>query len=134
MASETRRLKPPLMWDLFVYAQRHKVPYQKGFISVLQIIYIFPLLKYILEQKEAKEVRKYQVMLMNIEMSCLLKKQEKKHISGAKHPGTSAWLHNTLYQVWSGIGTGCPKRWWSHHPWRHLRDVELRDMAWWWTW
>ena len=21
------------------------------------------------------------------------------------------------------IGTGCPGRWWSHHPWRSLKDV-----------
>jgi len=24
---------------------------------------------------------------------------------------------------WSGIGPGCPGRWWSHHPWRHSKNV-----------
>jgi len=23
----------------------------------------------------------------------------------------------------SSVGTGCPGRWWSHHPWRRLEDV-----------
>ena len=23
----------------------------------------------------------------------------------------------------SSTGTGCPERWWSHHPWRYLKDV-----------
>ncbi|KAK4817661.1 hypothetical protein QYF61_023940 [Mycteria americana] len=31
----------------------------------------------------------------------------------------------------SSIGTGCPGKWWSHHPWGYLRDVDvvLRDMV-----
>ena len=24
---------------------------------------------------------------------------------------------------WSGIGTGCPGKWWSPHPWRFLKNV-----------
>ena len=24
----------------------------------------------------------------------------------------------SLLKEWSGIGTGCPGKWWSHHPWR----------------
>jgi len=27
-------------------------------------------------------------------------------------------LENKSYEEWSGIGTGCPGKWWSHHPWR----------------
>jgi len=23
----------------------------------------------------------------------------------------------------SGIGTGCPGRWWGHHPWRCSKNV-----------
>jgi len=23
----------------------------------------------------------------------------------------------------SSIGTGCPGKWWSHHPWRYLKDL-----------
>jgi len=25
--------------------------------------------------------------------------------------------------LWSGIGTGCPGRWWSPHPWRCLKNM-----------
>jgi len=24
---------------------------------------------------------------------------------------------------WLSIGTGCPVKWWSHHPWRYLKDM-----------
>ena len=35
------------------------------------------------------------------------------------------WLlgKTSLLKEWSGIGTGCPERWWSQHPWRYLKDV-----------
>jgi len=28
-----------------------------------------------------------------------------------------------LAEEWSGTGTGCPGRWWSHHPWRCSKNV-----------
>jgi len=33
---------------------------------------------------------------------------------------------------WSGVGSGCPGYWWSHHPWRCSKkrvDVALWDLA-----
>jgi len=38
---------------------------------------------------------------------------------------------NSSQKEWSGTGTGCPGRWWSHHPWRCLRTVEMWH---WGTW
>jgi len=45
-------------------------------------------------------------------------------------------LHDTIFQIqnvfvkmillyypWSGVGTGCPRRWWSHHPQRCFKNV-----------
>jgi len=29
----------------------------------------------------------------------------------------------SLLKAWSGIGTGCPVMWWSHHPWRCSKTV-----------
>jgi len=29
----------------------------------------------------------------------------------------------SLLREWSGIGTGCPGKWWSHHPWRCSKNV-----------
>jgi len=29
----------------------------------------------------------------------------------------------SLLKEWSGIGTSCPGRWWSPHPWRCLKTV-----------
>jgi len=29
----------------------------------------------------------------------------------------------SLLKEWSDIGTGCPGRWWSHHPWRCSKTV-----------
>ena len=29
----------------------------------------------------------------------------------------------SLLKEWSGIGTGCPGRWWSHHSWRCSKNV-----------
>jgi len=32
----------------------------------------------------------------------------------------------TRADTWKGlqsIGTGCPGEWWSHHPWRYLKDM-----------
>jgi len=31
----------------------------------------------------------------------------------------------------SGIGTGCPGKWLSHHPWRYLKDVEMWCLGTW---
>ena len=38
----------------------------------------------------------------------------------------------SLLKEWSGIGTGCPGRRLSPHPWRHLKkrvDVALQNMV-----
>jgi len=29
----------------------------------------------------------------------------------------------SLLKEWSGIGTGCPGKWWSHRPWRCLKNM-----------
>ena len=29
----------------------------------------------------------------------------------------------SLLKEWSGIGTGCPGQWWSHHPWRGSNNM-----------
>jgi len=29
----------------------------------------------------------------------------------------------SLPKEWSGIGTGCPGRWWSHHPWKCSKNM-----------
>jgi len=36
------------------------------------------------------------------------------------HQGGLDWMLGkiSLLKEWSGIGTGCPGRWWSRHPWR----------------
>jgi len=36
----------------------------------------------------------------------------------------------SLLEEWSGIGAGCPRKWWSHHPWRFKKqvDIALQDM------
>jgi len=36
------------------------------------------------------------------------------------HQGRFRWdiRKNFLLKEWSGIGTGCPRKWCSHHPWR----------------
>jgi len=31
----------------------------------------------------------------------------------------------SLSKQLSSIGTGCPGKWWSHHPWRHFRRVDV---------
>jgi len=28
-----------------------------------------------------------------------------------------------LLKEWSGIGIGCPEKWWSHHSWRCSENV-----------
>ena len=36
----------------------------------------------------------------------------------------------SFLKEWSGIGTGCPGKWWSHHPWRCSKksvDIALQD-------
>jgi len=58
---------------------------------------------------------------------------------GGMAPGASCvmggldWILGkiSLLKEWSGIGTGCPGKWWSHHPWRHSKHVDtaLQDMV-----
>jgi len=31
----------------------------------------------------------------------------------------------------SSIGMGCPGKWWSHHPWRYLHDLEIWCLGTW---
>ena len=35
------------------------------------------------------------------------------------------WILGKIYLLkgLSSIGTGCPERWWSHHPWRSSKNV-----------
>mgnify|MGYP001856499587 CR=1 FL=1 len=44
--------------------------------------------------------------------------------------GYSGWILGKIssQNEWWGSGTGCPGRWWSHHPWRCSRTV------WMWHW
>jgi len=39
--------------------------------------------------------------------------------------GDLNWISGklSLLKEWSGIGTGCPGQWWSHHPWRGSKNV-----------
>jgi len=39
--------------------------------------------------------------------------------------GGSDWILGkiSLLNEWSGIGTGCPVKWWSHHPWRCSKNT-----------
>jgi len=32
---------------------------------------------------------------------------------------------NSLLKEWSGIGTGCPGKWWSPHPWSGSKNVQM---------
>jgi len=36
-----------------------------------------------------------------------------------------AWILGNIYSLkgLSSTGTGCPGKWWSHHPWRYLKDL-----------
>jgi len=47
------------------------------------------------------------------------------------------------HKALKGIGTGCPGRWWSHHPWRGSKNVYVWHFGAWfsrhgwgdgWTW
>ena len=51
------------------------------------------------------------------------KGQEGMALSCAK--GDSGWILGkiSLPKEWCCSGTGCPGRWWSHHPWRCSRAV-----------
>ena len=37
----------------------------------------------------------------------------------------------SLRKEWSGIGTGCPGQWGSHHPWRRSKTVQIRHLRTW---
>ncbi|GAB0204439.1 hypothetical protein GRJ2_002909500 [Grus japonensis] len=41
------------------------------------------------------------------------------------HQGGLDWILGKISSLkeWSSIGTGCPERWWSHHPWRCSKNV-----------
>ena len=45
----------------------------------------------------------------------------------------SEWLSGGIYswKVQLGIGTGCPVKAWSHHPWQYLKDVLLWFLGTW---
>ena len=44
------------------------------------------------------------------------------------------WILGTIsaQKGWLGIGTGCPGKWWGHHPWRYLRDMRMWCWGIWW--
>jgi len=45
------------------------------------------------------------------------------------------WILGTISsQEWWCTGTGCPGRWWSHHPWRCSRNIEVWYWGMWWRW
>ena len=52
--------------------------------------------------------------------------------------GDSGWTlgNTTSLKEWSGMGTGCPERWWSHRPRRCSRTVQMGHggMWAWWGW
>ena len=52
--------------------------------------------------------------------------------------GSLGWILGKMStpKEWSGIGTGCPGRWWSHCAWRKLGDEAHGDMVLWarWRW
>ena len=37
----------------------------------------------------------------------------------------------SVLKEWSGTGTGCPGRWWSHHPWRCSKNVQMWHLGTW---
>jgi len=41
--------------------------------------------------------------------------------------GDSGWILGKNYspRQWSGVGMGCPGRWWNHHPWKYSRSVSV---------
>jgi len=50
------------------------------------------------------------------------------------HWGGLGWILGKFFSPKGllNIGTGCPGKWWSHHPRRYLKDVldvAVRDMA-----
>jgi len=40
-------------------------------------------------------------------------------------------IRKHLLKEWSGFGTGCPGRWWSHHPWRCSKNVYMWHFGTW---
>jgi len=37
----------------------------------------------------------------------------------------------SLLKEWSGIGTGCPGRWLSYHPWRCSKNMQMCHFGTW---
>ncbi|GAB0181609.1 hypothetical protein GRJ2_000626200 [Grus japonensis] len=51
---------------------------------------------------------------------------DRKRANGLKlHQKGLDWILGkiSLLKEWSGSGTGCPERWWSHYPWRCSKNV-----------
>jgi len=58
----------------------------------------------------------------------------------------AGWISERISseKEWWGTGTCCPGRWWSHHPWRYSRSMEIwhwgtwlvgmMGMSWWLDW
>ena len=42
----------------------------------------------------------------------------------------NVWKH-LFYKEGSGTGTGCPRRWWSHHPWRFSKIMDMCHLGIW---
>jgi len=34
-------------------------------------------------------------------------------------------IRKNFFTEWSDIGIGCPVKWWSHHPWRCSKHVQM---------
>ena len=49
---------------------------------------------------------------------------EQEEMASSCARGGLDWIlgNISLLKEWSGIGTGCPGRWLSLHPWRHLKE------------
>ena len=47
--------------------------------------------------------------------------------------GGASWVLGEISPLkeWSGIGMGCPGRWWSHHPWKRSRNMEAWHLGTW---
>lgn len=42
--------------------------------------------------------------------------------------GGSGWILENILSLPS-TGIGCPRKWLSHHPWRNIKDLELRFLG-----
>jgi len=43
-------------------------------------------------------------------------------------------IRENSFTEWSGIGTGCPGKCWSHHPWRCSKNTLIWHSRTWFSW